>query len=171
MTIVTAVMKTCSSHPAQWGGRDKEGRPIYARYRSGFLSVYVGNPDGTTADALGQKLLIDVQFCDLLDGSLTYEQLKEATVGSFLWPETEAPYEEVKRPLQKVKTNMGEEQTIDCPFCKVTKRTVKDGMVEACTNDRCNSPAYWQPRTLRREDFEGGLDQRCRKAPRLKELR
>jgi hypothetical protein len=35
---------------------------------------------------------------EILDGSLRYDQLKNATAGSFFWPGTEMPYEQTKIP-------------------------------------------------------------------------
>ena len=43
------LVRTCRSHPAQWEGRTTDRRPFYVRYRSGWLTVTVGEPDGGMA--------------------------------------------------------------------------------------------------------------------------
>jgi len=40
---VVALNKTCFACPAQWEGTLEDGRTIYARYRSGALSVGIGD--------------------------------------------------------------------------------------------------------------------------------
>jgi predicted GNAT family acetyltransferase len=77
MFVVDTVTQTCDACPSQWEGRLSDGRRLYVRYRWGALEI----------DIDGERVL-DQQRGDGLDGLLTYEELKAATEGVFIWPET-----------------------------------------------------------------------------------
>jgi hypothetical protein len=77
MIVVREVRQTCTASPAQWEGVDQEGNAILARYRWGYLSV-----EKNDEEILGKQL------GGSLDGRLTYNELKEATEDSLIWPET-----------------------------------------------------------------------------------
>ena len=42
MLKIETIKNTCESCPAQWEGIDAEGRPVYVRYRWGYLAISVG---------------------------------------------------------------------------------------------------------------------------------
>lgn len=64
-----------------------DGRPIYARYRHGHLSVRVGKRGTSIGDAVtkGQPI-VEAVIGDDLDGVLSYAGLKRHTRGLILWP-------------------------------------------------------------------------------------
>ena len=43
---------TSVAAPAQWEGRTEDDRPVYVRYRWGYLSVRVGAPGGEARSAV-----------------------------------------------------------------------------------------------------------------------
>lgn len=49
---IAEIRRTSLRAPSQWEGRLTDGRPIYIRYRAGFLSVNIGPEDGSIDDAL-----------------------------------------------------------------------------------------------------------------------
>lgn len=69
------LLKTCMACPAQWEGETKDGKPIYIRYRWGYLSFRLGEKGQT--NVCGYKELFGRQLGDDLDGSLeTNKMLK-----------------------------------------------------------------------------------------------
>jgi hypothetical protein len=85
MVKVTEIKQTCSFCPSQWEGQTNDGQVVYVRYRWGFLSIRVGN---TLDDAVcrGQEIFED-SVGDGMDGFLTYDELRNLTVGKIIWPE------------------------------------------------------------------------------------
>lgn len=41
---VLKLKQTCSACPSQWEGETADRRPVYIRYRFGYLSVQIGDP-------------------------------------------------------------------------------------------------------------------------------
>ena len=86
ITVKKAV-RTCRWCPSLWEGMTVDGRPIYARYRHGCLSVRVGKQGGSMDDAVRSgKLLLKEVVGDDLDGFMTYADLKHHTKKLILWP-------------------------------------------------------------------------------------
>lgn len=86
-TVVKTCEQTCPWVPSQWEGVTTDGRPIYARYRHGYLSVRVGRIGRTIDDAVrsGQEV-IGRPVGDDLDGFMTYAELRRYTKGVIEWP-------------------------------------------------------------------------------------
>ena len=80
MTVVKELSQTCAASPAQWEGVDREGNSIYVRYRWGYLSI----------EKNGEEIF-GAQLGHRLDGRLSYDELKRATEGSFIWPDAFRP--------------------------------------------------------------------------------
>lgn len=85
---VKTVYQTCDWCPAQWEGRTDDGRPVYARFRHGWLSVRVGKIGGTIAQAVrSDRLVVDRRgIGHPYDGFMTYSELKRHTKGVIEWP-------------------------------------------------------------------------------------
>ena len=85
--MVKACEQTCRWVPAQWEGVTTDKRPIYARYRHGYLSVRVGKVGRTIEDAVrsGREIVGRV-IGDDLDGFMTYQELRRHTKGAITWP-------------------------------------------------------------------------------------
>jgi len=84
---VTSITQTSGACPSQWEGITEDGRPIYVRYRWGYLSIRLGGKDGNIRDAVSGKEIIGKQIGGPWDGVLSYEGLKKATQGKIQWPE------------------------------------------------------------------------------------
>lgn len=78
MTKVATIINAHTSCPAQWSGETSAGERVYVRYRHGLLSVEVNN-----------ILVESVRLGGVLDGCMTYEELKSSTKG-IEWPENES---------------------------------------------------------------------------------
>ncbi|HUQ31136.1 MAG TPA: hypothetical protein VM095_03405 [Pyrinomonadaceae bacterium] len=76
MIIINEVKQTCAASPSQWEGMGEEGHLILVRYRWGYLSIEKDNEE-----------IWGKQLGGRLDGSLTYEELKQATEDFIVWPE------------------------------------------------------------------------------------
>jgi hypothetical protein len=111
---ITEIHMTSGACPTQFEGRAADGREVYVRYRGGYLSVSLDGEDlyGQQLDwgegddhslEHYKELMKDeekakqmVQSHETLkkfnggyvsyDGTLSYEQLMEATKGWFIWP-------------------------------------------------------------------------------------
>ena len=88
--------QTCKWCPSQWEGSTVDGRPIYARYRHGYLSVLVGRVGQPIDDAIrSDREIVGLAIGDDLDGFMTYQDLKRYTRGVVTWPRRAPP----ERPL------------------------------------------------------------------------
>jgi hypothetical protein len=83
---VVEIKKTCDACPAQWEGRDAEGRPVYVRYRWGYLWVGAGEKGEDIGGAIDGREVFGKQLGDGLDGVLPYDKLKAATAGIIEFP-------------------------------------------------------------------------------------
>ena len=79
--IVATLINTCSACPAQWDGMLKDGRPIYVRYRWGYLSIRVGIKGGGMDSAVCGKEILGVQHGDDLDGRINEQELATLAEG------------------------------------------------------------------------------------------
>ena len=76
MKIKDPVM-TCSACPAQWQGRTEGDRPVYVRYRWGYLSVRVGPPGGKMRSAVGGLQVYGEQVGDEYDGAIAWREVRD----------------------------------------------------------------------------------------------
>jgi len=76
---------TCGACPSQWEGRTIDNRPIYARYRWGFLSVYVGETGGDVYNAINTMQVYGEQLGDEMHGVMSTEELINITSGIVNW--------------------------------------------------------------------------------------
>jgi hypothetical protein len=73
-TLVIAQLKqTSPAFPTQWEGRLQDGRPFYIRYRSGLLSVHLGEAGCSMESAVDGTEWFCEQVGDAGDGSMTIE--------------------------------------------------------------------------------------------------
>lgn len=90
MIKVVSVRRTCLACPSQFEGTTDKGEYVYARYRGGRMRVDVA-PDERAWSIAGHNTYTVYQesFGDPLDGYITFEELKEHTVGVLKWPESD----------------------------------------------------------------------------------
>jgi hypothetical protein len=62
--------------PSQWEARTIDHRPVYIRYRWGYLSINVGPMDGSIDDALTIEELYGAQLGGKYDGEIAWEKVK-----------------------------------------------------------------------------------------------
>jgi hypothetical protein len=87
MLKVVELQRTCIACPSQWEGRTDDGRAVYVRYRWGHLSVRVGKD--ITAAVRNRDEVFNAVVGHSYDGLMTYDKLKDLTVGFVEWPEEE----------------------------------------------------------------------------------
>lgn len=74
--IIDHLVQTCSACPSQWEARtDRDNRPVYIRYRHGWLSVSLGPPNGTDWDAVGGELWFDDKIGEEFDGVIEFDEV------------------------------------------------------------------------------------------------
>lgn len=89
---ITKLRKTCEACPAQWEGEDSKGNPIYIRFRWGYLSIRQEEKGEDIMSAIDGKEIFGEKLSDGLDGSLSFEELKNAAKSRLIeieWPEKE----------------------------------------------------------------------------------
>lgn len=73
---VATLKKTCVACPSQWEGTLEDGQVIYARYRSGALSVGIGDDiDEAVRNGWTDEALYADYVGDGFDGFLDFEEL------------------------------------------------------------------------------------------------
>lgn len=78
MIEINELEQTCMACPSQWEFYTFDNRPVYVRYRWGFLSVSVGKQHGTFTDAImNGTTIIGKEIGNSLDGFIEWEQVKE----------------------------------------------------------------------------------------------
>jgi hypothetical protein len=83
--VVTTLARTGDRSPSQWEGETQDGRRVYVRYRWGHLTIGIGESMSDAVEHGGN--LFDKQLGDRLDGSLEFDQLRDATKELIQWPE------------------------------------------------------------------------------------
>ena len=91
---VKEIERTCIACPSQWEGKTDDDRPIYIRYRWGYLSVCLGPSGGDIWSAVGGEEIYGKQLGDDLDGFLTYQRLREVLSGVVELPDVPGADEE-----------------------------------------------------------------------------
>jgi hypothetical protein len=72
---INNLKQTCEVCPSQWEFTTFENRPVYVRYRWGFLSVCIGDIDGDIF--VGGYCIVGKQLGDKLDGFITWEEVEK----------------------------------------------------------------------------------------------
>jgi hypothetical protein len=70
------LVQTCSACPSQWEFRTFENRPVYVRFRWGYLEVRIGEPDKDIMNAVGGKEIIGKQLGDDFDGVISWNRVE-----------------------------------------------------------------------------------------------
>ena len=87
MILVKEIEQTLVACPSQWEGITDDDRPIYIRYRWGFLSVRIGPPgDKSEFAAVRGKEIFRKKLGGANDGILSHEELVEVTSGLIQFP-------------------------------------------------------------------------------------
>ena len=73
---VKNLIQTCDACPSQWEFTTDENRPVYVRYRRGYLSVYVGGPDKGIDSALDGVEVVGERIGDAYDGVLDWSEVE-----------------------------------------------------------------------------------------------
>jgi hypothetical protein len=74
--IIKSIKQTCSAWPSQWEAKLNDGKMLYIRYRSGYLSVDISDKEtDDVMDAVDNKEIYGDQIGDRLDGFLNMKQL------------------------------------------------------------------------------------------------
>lgn len=82
---VIQIRKLPGLFPLVWEGRTHDDRPIYVRYRHGWLGVYLGEQGQKDVNYEEKELIYRAQIGDGMDSELDYSTLKE-WVKNIEWP-------------------------------------------------------------------------------------
>jgi hypothetical protein len=77
MIEISKLKHTCGACPSQWEFYTFDNRPVYVRYRWGFLSVSIGEQNGTIMDAVHGSRIITKELGNSLDGVIGWRRVKE----------------------------------------------------------------------------------------------
>ena len=72
---VKDLKQTCSACPSQWEFRTFENRPVYVRFRWGYLSIRLGPPNGDIDSAVGGQEIYGEQLGGGLDGVIGWDEV------------------------------------------------------------------------------------------------
>jgi len=89
MIEVRDLVKTCEACPAQWEFRTNGDRPVYVRYRSGYLSICIGPPGAHASEAVMGTEVLGATLGHGYDGCLEWETVEAAL--ALLSPESLDP--------------------------------------------------------------------------------
>ncbi len=82
MITVKKLVKTCFACPAQWEGETDDSRLVYIRYRWGYLSVKISEPNKTDiTDAVRGDEVFGKDLSDPFGGYMNDKELKEVLSG------------------------------------------------------------------------------------------
>jgi hypothetical protein len=73
------ITQTCNACPSQWEGRSTDNRPVYIRYRWGWLTIGVGLPGQTISDAVEKSMNkpdVEEKLGDEFHGEISYSKVK-----------------------------------------------------------------------------------------------
>jgi hypothetical protein len=89
---IVKVIMTCGGCPSQWEAYTDDLRPVYVRYRWGYLSIEIAQEGSKSFwDAVGGEEIFGKERDDTgWDGFMSYEELKADTAGIIEWPENES---------------------------------------------------------------------------------
>ncbi len=74
--ILYKLKQTCVACPSQWMAYTTDGRLVYIRYRSGWLTVHVGEMEMTnTLDVAGVDPILKIKLGDNLDGGIEWDRI------------------------------------------------------------------------------------------------
>ena len=90
MLKVVEIKNTCEACPAQWEGIDAAGRPVYVRYRWGYLEISIGEKGEGIGSAVNGQEIFGTQIGHTLHGEMSYDELKKVTAGIIEFPPQEA---------------------------------------------------------------------------------
>lgn len=69
------LVQTCKFCPSQWEFVTDDNRPVYVRYRWGYLSVRIGQPDENIQNAVGGTEIYGERIGDSFDGYITWDKI------------------------------------------------------------------------------------------------
>jgi len=77
MIEINGLKQTCGACPSQWEFYTFDNRPVYVRYRWGFLSVSIGEPNKDVMDAVNGVDIITRELGNSSDGFIEWERVKK----------------------------------------------------------------------------------------------
>jgi len=78
---IDELIQTCGACPTQWEFRTFENRPVYVRYRWGYLSVRIGDPDADIMNAVGGIEIYGEGIGDGMDGCIGWGEVEHRIKG------------------------------------------------------------------------------------------
>jgi len=72
---IASIKQTCGACPSQWEARTVDDRPVYIRYRYGFLSVRIGPQGADIWSAVGGTEIYGDGVGDAWDGVIELDEV------------------------------------------------------------------------------------------------
>jgi hypothetical protein len=85
MIKIVKIRQTCVICPTQYEGKTDDDRPVYIRYRWGYLSVRVGDKGTNVMNAVDGEEIYGRQIGHELDGFTTLRIIKDLTKDVIEW--------------------------------------------------------------------------------------
>lgn len=79
--IIKDLVQTCGACPAQWEFRTFEDRPVYVRYRWGYLSIRIGGAGEDIDSAVAGEEIYGEHLAGEWDGVIEEEKIIEIVSG------------------------------------------------------------------------------------------
>ena len=73
--LLENIKQTCSACPSQWEAKTVNGRPVYIRYRSGWLTVQMGEVGDEVITVAKKDPLLKIKLGDNLDGHIVFNMI------------------------------------------------------------------------------------------------
>ena len=73
--VISDIRQTCTACPSQWEAVTTNNRPVYIRYRHGYLSVQIGFAGGDMKTALDSEEWFGKQLFDEDDGWIEFDEV------------------------------------------------------------------------------------------------
>lgn len=85
MIKITKYRQTCIACPTQYECRTDDDRPVYIRYRWGYLSVRIGDKGMDVMNAVDGQEIYGQQIGNDLDGLIDLREIKKLTKDVIIW--------------------------------------------------------------------------------------
>ena len=76
MILINDLKQTCSACPSQWEFTTFENRPVYVRYRWGYLRISIGESNGPIEDAVIGVCIFGDQIGHGMDGTISWKEVE-----------------------------------------------------------------------------------------------
>lgn len=70
------LVQTCGACPSQWEASTEDNRPIYIRYRWGYLEIHIGKPGDDVHEVAATEEVYGAQLGDSYHGVISWQEIE-----------------------------------------------------------------------------------------------